>query len=162
AAVLGLSIAFVWLLNRNGFASWVAVAGRVALSLTIVAAVVALVWYPLRKLGRREGAMELERLLPAQSGRIETYLDARRRETQGVHSPLLDLLAGDALRVAQQTPVEGVVTGRRLLGMGGVALVAFAILALLLAAGPAFWGFGTRHLLLGAALPRTSVPVRRI
>jgi hypothetical protein len=32
----------------------------------------------------------------------------------------------------------------------------------MLAAGPGFWGFGSRHLLLGADLPRTAVPLRLV
>ena len=160
--VLLLSVAFVWMLNRNGFFPGLAIAGRVGLLLIVGLVTAGLLWRPLRRLQRRDGADELEQRLPAQSGRIDTYLDVRRREAAGIGSPLADLLAGDALKVAQAAPPDSVVSSRSIIGAGAVALIAFAALALLLAAGPSYWGYGTRHLLLGSALPRVAVPVRGI
>ena len=162
AGVLLLSVALVWILNRNGFAASLAIAGRVGLLMIVALAAAGLVWRPLRKLQSRDGADELEQRLPAQAGRIDTYLDVRRREAAGLRSPLADLLAGDALKVAQAAPVDSVVSGRSIVGVGAVALIAFAALALLLVAGPAYWGYGARHLLLGSTLPRIAIPVRKI
>ncbi|HJY38696.1 MAG TPA: hypothetical protein VJ299_14560, partial [Steroidobacteraceae bacterium] len=43
--------------------------------------------------------------------------------------------------------------------LAGAALV---VLGALLVAGPTYWGFGSRHLLLGMELPRNAVPLRRV
>jgi hypothetical protein len=162
AGVLLLSVAFVWMLNRNGFVSGLAIAGRVGLLLIVGLVIAGLLWRPLRRLQRRDGADELEHRLPEQRGRIDTYLDVRRREAAGIGSALADLLAGDALKVAEAAPLNSVVSNRSIIGTGAVALISFAVLALLLAAGPSFWGYGTRYLLLGSALPRVAIPVRSI
>lgn len=149
-------------LQRDGFPYELALLGRIALALAMVAIAVALVWVPLSKLHRKQGAAELERRLPAQSGRIETYLDARRREGTLGASPLVDLLAGDAVALTEATPVRTIVPGSRIWSFAAAGIVAAAVLAYLLIAGPAHWGYGSRYLLLGAQLPRAAVPLRQI
>lgn len=167
AAVAGLGIlvftvAWVTILNRDGFPASLAIIGRVLLATVLIVIAIALVWVPLRKLSRNDGANEIERRLPAQRGRIQTYLEARKRESEGIRSPLLDLLASDAARLAGDTPIEKVIPGPRIWMGGAIAVVSALVLLLLLVAGPAHWGYGTRYLLLGAELPRTAVPVRKI
>ncbi|HEY4368290.1 MAG TPA: hypothetical protein VGN07_13735 [Steroidobacteraceae bacterium] len=162
AGVLLLSVMLVWMLDRHGFSAWLTTAGRIGLLLIVAIAAVAMVWRPLRKLAQREGADEIERRVPVQAGRIDTYLDARRRETTGVESVLTDLLAGDALRIAQAAPVNNVVPLSRVVGASAFAAIAFVVLALLLTMAPAYWGYGARHLLLGFTLPQVAIPVRAI
>jgi hypothetical protein len=165
AGALGVVVftaAWVWMLNRDGFPSLLAATGRVLIIAMLAVVAFALVWLPLRKLNRKEGAEEIERRLPAQHGRIETYLDMRRRQAEGVDSPLVDLLAGDAATLAEATPVREVIPNPRIWTGGGIAAAAAALLLFVLVAGPEYWGYGTRHFLLGMSLPRDAVPLRRV
>lgn len=162
ASVALLTTLFVWLLDRRGFPSEVAAFGRIAMLAALLAVALALVWWPLRKLGRNNGAREFERRLPAQQGRIETYLDERRREGKQGSSALLDLLAGDAAARAEATPVDQVIPGRQIWTGAALACVAVAALLILLTTAPGFWGYGSRYLLLGAEIPRSAVPIRSV
>lgn len=152
----------VWLLKREQFALSIVLIGRSALVLFLFFVAALLLWLPLRRLICADGADILEQRLPEQGGRIQTYLDSKRREAEGITSPLTELLAADAANIASRTAVAAVVPTRRIgmsLAIGAAALLA---LALLLSIGPTYWGLGSRHLLLGMELPRTVVPVRRV
>ncbi|HEY6643171.1 hypothetical protein [Povalibacter sp.] len=161
-SALAVILALVWLLQRDGFTAGLVISGRVLLATLLLACVVALIALPLRRLRRQDGACEFERRLPAQAGRIRTYLDARRREAQGVISPLTELLAADALSADRATPLRDAIPGSRLWINGAIVSAAVIALASLLYLGPSFWGYGSRHLLLGTAVPRTAVPLRHI
>ncbi len=161
-AALAIVLATVWLLHRDGFAGQWASVGRVLLALTVVLVSALLIAIPLHRLRRGNGASELERWLPEQGGRIETYLDVRQREQSGQASPLAELLARDALAKDRARPVEEVIPVSPLYAASAAIVAAIAILGFLLVAGPTFWGYGSRYLLLGAELPREAVPVRQI
>jgi hypothetical protein len=113
-------------------------------------------------LHRDQGAHIFEQRLPDEDGRIQTYLDGKRRESHGLATPLLSLLAADAVTIAERTPADEIVSSRRIAVGMAIAVAALAVLVGLLIAGPAYWGFGTRHLLLGMELRRNAVPVRRV
>lgn len=162
ACTFALLVAFVWFLQRDGFAAEVALAGRITIAGIVAIVVVLLVALPLRRLALRDGAGELEQRLPAQAGRIDTYLDAQRRERQGQSSPLIELLARDALDAERAPPAAQVIAPVRFWLAASAFAVAAAGIGWLLIAGPAFWGFGSRHLLLGADIPREAVPVRSV
>ena len=162
AAVLIITCLSVLLLEQRNFAPGIATSGRVLIVLALLAVVVSLLWLPLSRVRRDGGARVFEERLPAQQGRIQTYLDVRRRESQGQVSPLVELLAEDATQIAQRTPPESVITGRHLAIAGSIAGGAFLALVALLAFGPGSWGYGSRYFLLGADLPREAVPVRSI
>jgi hypothetical protein len=152
----------VWLFNREGFASSIAVSARVILALLLAVVAVLMLWLPLRRLRRDDGSRVFEQRLPEEHGRIQTYLDSKRREAQGIASPLIELLAADAATIAEKTPPSQIVSPRRLMFGTALASVAVIGLALLLGFGPSYWGFGARHLLLGADLPREAIVLRRI
>lgn len=160
--VLAVTVATVWLLHRDGFPADLALLGRGVLLFSVAIVAATLLWLPLRRLGRKGGAEEFERRLPAQHGRIETYLDARRREATADPSPLIELLAGDAASLTEATPVRAVVPGWSLWPFAGAALIAAVVLGGLLTMGPAHWGYGSRYFLMGAQLPRSAVPVRQV
>lgn len=162
AGALLITAVAVWALNRSGFPSHFAVTGRLSLLALAVLVAIMLLWRPLRRLRMNDGADEFEHRLPAQRGRIETWLDIRRREARGDESPLADLLAGDAVALTDATPVRDVIPTPHVWAATAVALGAALVLLLLLIAGPAYWGYGSRHLLMGAALPRTAVPLRQV
>lgn len=157
-----LTVIFVAWLAASGYASSIAWTGRILIGALIVLALGALLWWPLRKLAIGDGSAEFERRLPEQRGRIQTYLDIRRREAEVGASPLTELLADDAATIAEKSPVESVIPKPQLLIPGAVAAIGLIALALLVALAPGHWGFGTRHLLFGAELPREAVPVRRL
>jgi hypothetical protein len=160
--ILAVTALTVWTLQRKEFSPAITIAGRIAIGLLIVGVVVALLWRPLRRLGRDDGANIFEERLPDEDGRIRTYLDGKRREAQGQATPLLALLAADAATIAERTPPDEIVSSRRIAGGVLIAGAALLVLVALLVAGPAYWGFGSRHLLLGMDLPRNAVPVRRV
>lgn len=145
-----------WAVQR-AFAPAITFGGRIAIAVVVALAVGGCIM-ALRALRREEGARTFEARLPNESGRISTYLDARRRGD----SPLLELLADDALRIAERTPVEDVVSSRRIGAFAAVAVIGVGSLAVLLVAAPPSWRYGARHVLLGAELPRDIVPVRQI
>jgi hypothetical protein len=162
AGTLLITCGAVWLFNRQGFAASIAVSARAILALLLTVVAVLMLWLPLRRLRRDDGSRVFEQRLPEEHGRIQTYLDSKRREAQGIASPLIELLAADAANIAEKTPPSQIVSPHRL--MLGTALAALAVigLALLLGFGPSYWGFGARHLLLGADLPREAIVLKRI
>ena len=83
AAVLIITCLSVLLLEQRNFAPGIATSGRVLIVLALLAVVVSLLWLPLSRVRRDGGARVFEERLPAQQGRIQTYLDVRRRESQG-------------------------------------------------------------------------------
>jgi hypothetical protein len=160
--VLAITAFTVWTLQQREFSPAITITGRIAIIALIVAVVVALLWRPLRRLGRDDGAYIFEERLPDEDGRIRTYLDGKRRESQGQATPLLSLLAADAASIAERTPTDEIVSSRRIALGALIAGSALVVLVALLVAGPAYWGFGSRHLLLGMDLPRNAVPIRKI
>jgi hypothetical protein len=162
AGVLVITCVAVWLLQREQFSPAVVLSGRIALALLLLLVAALLLWLPLRWLNRDQGAQLFERHLPDEQGRIQTYLDSKRREARGIASPLTDLLAADAANIAERTEVADLVPSRRITVGSAIAATALLALALLLSVAPAPWGFSSRHLLFGADLPRDAVPVRRV
>src|SRR5690349_6179672 len=103
AAALGalaITCLAVWLFNRAEFASSIAISARVALVVLLALVAVLLLWLPLRRLAQDDGSRVFEQRLPEERGRIQTYLDNKRREANGGASPLLELLAADAANIA--------------------------------------------------------------
>lgn len=162
AGTLLLTCIAVWLFNHEGFAASIAISARVALVALLLLVALVLLWLPLRRLQRDDGSQVFEHHLPAQRGRIQTYLDSKRREAEGHASPLIELLAADAADIAEQTPPSAIVSQYRFVAAASIAAVALVALALLLSVGPSYWGFGSRHLLLGADLPRDAITLKRV
>ena len=160
--ILAITALTVWTLQREEFAPAITLGGRVAIVVLLVSVVATLLWRPLSRLRRDHGAHIFEQRLPDENGRIQTYLDGKRREAQGLSTPLLSLLAADAVTIAERTPADEIVSSRRIAAGMLVAVAALAVIVTLLVAGPAHWGFGSRHVLLGMELPRNAVPVRRV
>lgn len=162
AGTLAVTCFAVWLFNRQDFSSSVAITARIALVMLLALVVVLLLWLPLRQLKRDDGSRVFEARLPEQQGRIQTYLDSKRREAEGQSTPLIELLAADAATIAEKTPPTTLISPRRLMLAASVAGAGVIALALLLSVGPSYWGFGSRYLLLGAELPREAIVLKRI
>ncbi|MET0290921.1 MAG: hypothetical protein ABW136_01065 [Steroidobacteraceae bacterium] len=150
-----------WLLSR-GFPPGQVVLLRALLIVGVLATGAAL-WLPtFLRLRRDEGAAELERRLPAQSGRIDTLLDSLRRQRNGEpENPLIECLAADAESVATRTPLEDSLPQRLRLIPAGIAGAAFAALIGLAIFGPSTWSAGARHLWLGQSLPAPALAAAR-
>lgn len=162
AGTLAVTCFAVWLFNRQDFSSSVAITARIALVMLLALVVVLLLWLPLRQLKRDDGSRVFEARLPEQQGRIQTYLDSKRREAEGQSTPLIELLAADAATIAEKTSPTTLISPRRLMLAASVAGAGVIALALLLSVGPSYWGFGSRYLLLGAELPREAIVLKRI
>ncbi|MEP7246422.1 MAG: hypothetical protein ABI885_22460, partial [Gammaproteobacteria bacterium] len=157
-----LTLLAIWLLRDAGFPSTAVLIARVALVIALSIAAGALLWRPLASLTPQNRARTLERHLPAQSGRIETYSELARRREQGLDAPLLDLLAEDALTIAAQSPANEAIPPGRTLTPALIAAAAVVALALLMGLGSADWGFGTRHLWFGTPIPKEQIAARHI
>lgn len=160
ALLLVLCGAIAWLAPQ-GFPRYGVIASRVVLAILIAAGAFFL-WRSFKHLTDREGATALEQVLPQQQGRVQTYIELQTQKAAGASAPMLDLLAADALRVAQQSPIDEIVTPQRLWIASGVAATALIALIGMLTLGPSQWGYGSRHLLLGTTLPVEAVPVKQV
>src|SRR5882724_195833 len=157
--VLLVLLAAIYVLNLRGFPIGGVIVSRLVLLIAVAVLVGVLLWLPLRRLREKSGAEQFERVLPGQQGRIQTYLEQQARDSQA--SLLTDLLAEDALQRAEHSPVEQVVSSRRIWIGGGVAAAALLILVAVLFGGSQ-WGYGSRYVLLGVGIPREAVPIRQI
>ena len=163
-ALLGVTLLCAAVLLYAGVPwPWRAIA-RVLLALLLVGLLWRYAWQPLRNLRRDEGAHELERSLPLQQGRLLTYLDQRRRVAQGESSPLIHLLAADALARVDESPVDQQHIDRAAWLPGAAALTLLMLFAGLLAWRGSDWGAAARSLWWGAPAPQRVLPMaqRRI
>ena len=114
-------LAALWI-TRSAFSDTAAVLSRCVLAAAICGVGV-YGWFHWRALRRHDGADALEAALPAQGGRIHTYLQERRKDEQGT-SFLLDLLAEDTVRVAEAEPLAQSIPSRRIWAPAAMAAVA--------------------------------------
>jgi hypothetical protein len=157
-----VTVIAVWMLREPGFPPSAVLAARIALVVSLIVAAVAMLWRPLLALHPRNRSKALERHLPAQGGRLETYMELARRRERGEPAPLIDLLAEDALAVAEQAPPETAVPGKRLWIPAAIAGGAVALLVGLMAIDGLGFGFGSRHLWFGAAIPKEAIVAKTI
>ena len=130
-----VSVLAAAILGSSGFSSTVVLGARVLLAVIAVTCGV-MFWRAARGLSGDSGAAALERALPAQAGRVQTYLQERRKEAQGATPVLLELLAEDANQIAQHTPLRMAIPRRRVLIPAAFAVLAMAgLVALLLLTG---------------------------
>ena len=163
-ALLGVTLLCAAVLLYAGVPwPWRAIA-RVLLALLLVGLAWRYAWQPLRRLQHDEGADELERSLPLQQGRLLTYLDQRRRVAQGESSPLIHLLAADALARVDESPLDQQHIDRAAWLPGAAALTLLMLFAGLLAWRGSDWGAAARSLWWGAPAPQRVLPLaqRRI
>jgi hypothetical protein len=143
ASALVATLVLVAIANALAFSRGSVTAARFGLILILVIAVAAGLALPLRRLTRRRAVGTAETTFPQFEQRLTTFVE---RDGQ---DPFIDLLAGDALRVARSAPPEHMVTEGRLWLSMGTALGALAILIWMIAAGPGFLGYGASLLWTG-------------
>ena len=159
---LVVTVGAVWMLRDPGFPPAAVLTARIVLALSLIVAAAAMLWQPLRALQPRSRSKTLERYLPAQGGRIETYREQVRRREAGEPVPLIDLLAEDALAVAETAPPQVAVPRQRMLIPAGIGAVAILALVALMIFGGAGFGFGSRHLWFGVTIPKEQIAARSI
>ena len=142
-----ITVIAVWLAIRTGFPGEVVITAR----LLLFGSLAALVWFLIILPNRRTGddaSGEIESRTPEFDGRIETYVGM-----QDTTNPMRELLAGDALEIAQQRSPEKQIRQREFSAPLAAAAVAIAGLLYLAIAGPGNYAYGVRHLWAGWAIP---------
>ncbi len=100
----------------------------------------------MRRLTRRRAIGRAEAAFPQFQQRLTTFAE---RDGNSSKDPFIELLAGDALDVAQTAEPKQMVTDRRLWISLGAGVGAFAVLIWMIAAGPGFLGYGASLLWTG-------------
>jgi hypothetical protein len=156
AAALAVTLLGVDLAIRVGFAAEAFIVARLVLLAAAIVCAVALVLWPLLHLRARLPA-EAERRAPEFGGRLATWSQQQQR------SALTELLAEDALAVAQRHPVAEQVRAAAVAVPVAIAAVCAATLLYLAIAGPGLYRYGTRELWAGwlvkGLLPVTAIDV---
>src|ERR1700691_5884439 len=114
---LAATLAMVWFTNAQAFSSTSITIARVVLFLALAAALGFALVLPLLGLNRRRTANRAESTFPEFDQRLLTYI-----EREDARSPMLDLLALDAVSVADKTQPERVAPRKNILAfatMGG-------------------------------------------
>src|ERR1700693_6254762 len=142
-SALVATLVLVTIANALAFSHGSVTAARFGLILILVIAAAAGLALPLRRLTRRRAVGTAEAAFPQFQQRLSTFAE---RDGQ---DPFIELLAGDALEVAQSAEPRQMVTGLRLWSSLGAGVGAFAILVWMIAAGPGFLGYGASLLWTG-------------
>ena len=145
------TLALVTVANALAFSHGSVTAARFGLILVLVIAAAAGLALPLRRLTRRRAVGTAEAAFPQFQQRLTTFAE---RDGQ---DPFIELLAGDALEVAQSAEPSQMVTGLRLWSSLGASAGAFAILVWMIAAGPGFLGYGASLLWTGPHLDKPAL-----
>src|SRR5579862_3836952 len=137
------TLVLVTIANARAFSQGSVTAARFGLILIVVIAAAAGLVLPLRRLTRGRAVGIAEAAFPQFQQRLTTFSERESRD------PFIELLAGDALDVAQSAQPEQLVTDRGLWISVGTSVASFAILVWLIAAGPGFLGYGASLLWTG-------------
>jgi hypothetical protein len=151
SAVL-LTAVLAWLCNRFAFAAEVVLPVRILLYLAVTAVIVFGLVMPLLRLNRRWIARRAEQQMAGFEQRLLTIT-----ERSDPANPFTELLAEDALEIAQKHDASELAPSTTLWGLVGSAAVALGILVWLIFAAPGYWGYGAS--LLWAGTPRSNGPL---
>jgi len=159
-SILFLSLLTVILKDTLGDSNWLYYPARALLLILPVVILFAVLWKPYQRFKKSEGADELEQAVPAFDGRVDTYLDLKRRN---VKSPFVGLLAKDAAKTAARAPVKSILPFGDAIGPA-VASVGMVVLAgWLFTAMPLDWRASMKQLWMGwfvtDILPERSIAV---
>jgi hypothetical protein len=142
-SALVATLLLVAIANALAFSQGSVTAARFGLILILTIAAAGGLAVPLRRLTRRRAIGTAEAAFPQFQQRLTTFAE---RDGQ---DPFIELLAGDALEIAQSAEPRRMVTDRRLWTSLGTSIGAFAILVWMIAAGPGFLGYGASLLWTG-------------
>ena len=113
-SVLVISLFTAVLKNSLADSNWLYYPARILLVVLPIVLFVAILWKPYQRFKRSEGADELESAVPGFDGRVDTYLDMKRRN---VNSPFVGLLAKDASRAASKAPIKKILPASEVIGL---------------------------------------------
>ena len=146
AWALALTVVLVWISNRYKFADGIVLPMRILLFATVAAAIAFALVIPVARLNRRR----VTRLAEARAADFkERLLTVTERPDPA--NPFTEIIAEDALRVAQAHKPEAFVSRSWLYGSCAVAAGCLAVLIWMIAAGPGYWGYGASLLWTGSA-----------
>jgi hypothetical protein len=137
AAALVLTLLLVWIGNQYRFVQDVVWPLRLLLFAALAVAIAFTLAIPLAKLNRKFVTKLAERKEPSFGQRLLTVTE-RRNDA----NPFIELIAEDAMGVAQNHAPEQFANSRILFGALSLAVVALGVLLWLIAAGPGYWGYG--------------------
>ncbi len=148
ASALLLTLLFVYVSNLYQFAAHVVLPLRLLLFAVLATAICFLLAFPLFKLNRRRVTHLAEEQVPGFGERLLTVTEQRDRT-----NPFHELVAEDALLVAQAHTPEFFTSSRTLFSVLAAGVVAAVTLIWLISAGPGYWGYGASLLWTGQANP---------
>ena len=137
---------------QRGFTELLTNGVRLALLVTAAFALVLLFVRPWRHLRDDAGATLVETSDAAFDGRVQTFLDSRRRGTGGTGS-MVALLARDALRVAKRVPLKRIVPTAALATPLLLTLAMLALVAVFFKQAPVEWRNAALHVWWGWQQP---------
>ncbi len=137
------TLALVAIANARAFSQGSVTAARFGLILIVAIAAAGGLALPLYRLTRRRAVGIAEAAFPQFQQRLTTFAERDSRD------PFIELLAGDALDVAQSAEPKQLVTDRRLWVSLATTVASFFILVWLIADGPGFLGYGASLLWTG-------------
>src|SRR5277367_1651056 len=144
-SALLVTVILVWITNRFAFSPGSLIGARIFLFLSVATAIAFGLVIPLLGLNRRNAARKAEQKFPEFQERLLTVA-----EKQSSSDPFVQLLASDAMRVAQDSQPDRLAPAAPIFGFFTSAGVALAVLLWLILAGPGYFGYGTSLLWAGA------------
>jgi len=147
-SALVATLVLVTVANALAFSHGSVTAARFILILALAIAAAAGLALPLRRLTRRRAIGTAEATFPQFQQRLTTFAE-RDGQYPFIKDPFIELLAGDAIDIAQSAEPKQMVTDRRLWASLGSSVASFAILVWMIAAGPGFLGYGASLLWTG-------------
>ena len=152
AAAILITLVAVTLAIRSGFPGDLMITARLLLLGSLAGLFVVLVALPKKRI-LENTSQHVEQRAPDFDGRIETYAGLGDER-----NPMRDLLAEDALGIAQQYPPTTTIPQKEFSLAWGIAGVCASALLILAIAGPGNYAYGVRHLWVGWAFPGVLPP----
>lgn len=145
-SVLTVSLLTAVLKDTLADSNWLYYPARAALVILPIVLFIAILWKPYQRFKKSAGADELESAVPGFDGRVDTYLDMKRRK---VDSPFVDLLAKDASRAAAKAPVKKIVPTSEVMGPVFASVGMLALAGWLFTSLPLDWRASMKQLWMG-------------
>jgi len=159
-SVLAISLFTAVLKNSLADSNWLYYPARALLFILPVVLFIAVLWKPYQRFKQSAGARELEGAVPGFNGRVDTYLDMKRRN---IDSPFVGLLAKDASKTAVRAPIRKVLPTAEVLGPVFASVGMLALAGWLFTALPLDWRASMKQLWMGwfvsDILPERSIAV---
>ena len=140
-----VTIALVLILNRLAFPTSGIAVGRLVIFVSLAAAALFGIAFPLMQLTRALAVRHVEATNPELDQRLATFQDRASR----ANDPFLELLAADTLARTRNTEPASLVPDNRLFALGGAGIACLAVLIWMIAAGPGYLGYGASLLWTG-------------